>query len=157
LFYNDYGIENNNAKLAAVLKMVDNFQRRGTPIHGVGLQMHINHKHPIEGIAFAMNAIRERGLKVHISELDLSVNPEGEDISINEELLQKQKDKIKEIAALYKQLPPENQYALTFWGVADADTWIRGWYKRKDWPLLYDDNYQPKPAYKGFMEGVKGR
>jgi endo-1,4-beta-xylanase len=46
LFYNDYGIEDNNPKLMAVLKMVDNLKARGIPIHGVGLQMHINHKTP---------------------------------------------------------------------------------------------------------------
>jgi endo-1,4-beta-xylanase len=157
LFYNDYGIENNNAKLAAVLRMADSLKRRGIPIHGVGLQMHINHKHPIEGIRYAVDAITSRGLRVHISELDLSVNPEGEDITISDDLLQKQKEKIKQIATLYSQLPTENQYALTFWGVADADTWIRSWFKRKDWPLLYDDHYQPKPAYNGFTEGVKGK
>jgi endo-1,4-beta-xylanase len=155
LFYNDYGIENNNGKLAAVLKMVDSFKKRGIPVHGIGLQMHINHQHPMEGIAYAIEQIRKRGLKVHISELDLSVNPEGADISLTDELLQKQKEKIRDITALYKSLPEENQYALTFWGVADADTWIRNWFKRKDWPLLYDDNYQPKPAYQGFMEGMK--
>lgn len=154
LFYNDYGIENNNQKLAAVLKRVDDFKRRGIPIHGVGLQMHINCKHSIEDIEYALGEISRRGLKVHISELDLSVNPEGEDTSISEALLQKQKEKIKEITALYKALPPANQYALTFWGVSDADSWIRSWFKRKDWPLLYDDNYQPKPAYQGFMEGL---
>jgi endo-1,4-beta-xylanase len=157
LFYNDYGIENNNAKLAAVLKMVDNLKSTGIPIHGVGLQMHINYKHSMEGIQYAINAIKERGLKVHISELDLSVNPDGEDIDITEELLQKQKEKIQAIAHLYRTLPKENQHALTFWGVADSDTWIRSWFKRKDWPLLYDDAYQPKPAYQGFLEGVGKR
>ncbi len=155
LFYNDYGIENNNKKLAAVLRMVDDFQKRGIPIDGVGLQMHINHKHPVEGIVYAMNEIVKRGLKVHISELDVSVNPDAKDITINEELLQLQKEKVKAIVQAYSQLPKQYQYALTLWGIADADTWIRSWFKRKDWPLLYDDNYQPKPAYSGFMEGWK--
>jgi endo-1,4-beta-xylanase len=154
LFYNDYGIEDNNPKLSAVLKMVDNLKARGIPIHGVGLQMHINHKHSLEGIAYALDAIKARGLKVHISELDLSVNPDAEDITISEDLLQKQKEHIQGIARLYTALPEQNRYALTFWGVADADTWIRSWFKRKDWPLLYDDNYQPKPAYKGFLQGT---
>ncbi|MDO1448666.1 endo-1,4-beta-xylanase [Rhodocytophaga aerolata] len=62
---------------------------------------------------------------------------------------------IKQINSLYKALSKENQYALTFWGVADADSWTRSWFKRKDWPLLYDDSYQPKPACQGFMEGLK--
>ena len=61
----------------------------------------------------------------------------------------------KQIAALYNTLPKENQYALPFWGVADADSWIRSLFKRKDCPLLYDDSYQPKPACQGFMEGLK--
>jgi endo-1,4-beta-xylanase len=132
MFYNDYGIENNNAKLAAVLRMADEFKRIGIPLHGIGLQMHINYKHPQEGIHYAMHAIASRSLKVHISELDMSLNPEGADITLTDDLLEKQKEKIREIAALYKSLPPQNQYAFTFWEVADADTWIRSWFKRKD-------------------------
>jgi endo-1,4-beta-xylanase len=34
---------------------------------------------------------------------------------------------------------------VTFWGVGDGDSWLnRG---RNNYPLLFDRNYQPKPAF----------
>ncbi|UOQ75040.1 endo-1,4-beta-xylanase [Hymenobacter cellulosilyticus] len=39
------------------------------------------------------------------------------------------------------------QYGITFWGVSDQNSWLRSYYQRADYPLLFDDNYQPKPAY----------
>ena len=43
---------------------------------------------------------------------------------------------------------------VTAWGVSDGDSWkngfpIRG---RKDYPLLFDRNYQPKPWVKEVIE-----
>src|SRR5205807_873953 len=42
LFYNDYSIEAPGRKFQAVYNMVKDFVSRGVPIHGVGLQMHLD-------------------------------------------------------------------------------------------------------------------
>jgi endo-1,4-beta-xylanase len=56
----------------------------------------------------------------------------------------------------YKTLiPATQQYGITTWNVGDADSWIRNFYKRKDWPLLFDDNYQKKETYYAFLQALK--
>ena len=42
--------------------------------------------------------------------------------------------------------------AVTFWGVTDAHSWIRG-----DSPLLFDAQYAAKPAYFGVLDAFSGR
>ncbi len=44
---------------------------------------------------------------------------------------------------------------LTLWGVSDADSWIPYSFNRLDWPLLFDSNYEPKPAAEGFLKALK--
>jgi endo-1,4-beta-xylanase len=38
---------------------------------------------------------------------------------------------------------------VTFWGVTDGDSWRNNWpvKGRTSYPLLFDRNYQPKPAF----------
>ena len=56
--------------------MIDDLQTRGIPIDGVGLQMHITYNTPpLNNIVAVMDAIVQRGLLIHISEMDVRVNP----------------------------------------------------------------------------------
>jgi endo-1,4-beta-xylanase len=43
----------------------------------------------------------------------------------------------------------ESVSRVTFWGVHDGYSWKNGWPipGRTNYPLLFDRNYQPKPAY----------
>jgi endo-1,4-beta-xylanase len=38
---------------------------------------------------------------------------------------------------------------VTFWGVTDADSWLNNWpvRGRTSYPLLFDRNGKPKPAF----------
>lgn len=87
LFYNDYNMAVNGTKLQAVLDMVDDFQERGVPIDGIGFQMHISYNWPSEAdIISSTNKVVSRGLKIHYSELDIRVNPDGTETSFTNEL-----------------------------------------------------------------------
>jgi endo-1,4-beta-xylanase len=43
---------------------------------------------------------------------------------------------------------------VTFWGVTDADSWLNNWpvKGRTAYPLLFDRNYQPKPAFAAVIQ-----
>ncbi len=158
LFYNDFGLASSPQKLAAVLEMVDDLRSREppVPIHGIGLQMHVDLEHPtIEEVAHAAGAIAGRGLLVRFSELDVALNPGGEDIDLSSALLEAQRERYREIVAFYAGLPDEVQAGITVWGVSDADSWMRLEAGRMDWPLLFDEAYQAKPAFFGFAAGLQ--
>jgi endo-1,4-beta-xylanase len=73
LFFNDYGQEYGGPKMAAILKMVEDFKAKRIPIHGLGLQMHVVVRMSDAGLAKGINLAASSGLLVHVSELEISV------------------------------------------------------------------------------------
>ena len=158
LFYNDYGTIWDNAKRDAMLAMVDDFQRRGIPIDGVGLQMHITYTFPdLDRITAVMDSLVSRGLKVHISELDVRVNPEGDLTALTPARSEAQKARVKDIVIAFMDLPSQHRFAITLWGLRDGDSWLIDFWGNPEWPLLYNDDFKPKPAYEGFLEALQDR
>ena len=157
LFYNDYGQETRPNKLAAIVTMATDFKRRGIPLDGLGLQMHISIDTPNEGIENAFRKMAGTGLLIHISELDIAMNPgKKKDFVATPDLLEKQANKYKFVVGTYKKVvPAAQQYGITMWGESDADSWIPGFCQCTDFALLFDTNYAKKPAYQGFMDGLK--
>jgi endo-1,4-beta-xylanase len=158
LFYNDYGQENNPAKLRAILNLVADFKRRGVPIDGLGLQMHLSLSTSNDAIADAIRQTAGTGLLVHLSELDIAVSNWKKDpqLTYTEALQQAQAEKYRFVAQQYKRLvPPAQQFGITFWNVGDADSWLRSFIQPNEWPLPFDDAYQKKRAYHGFLQGLK--
>jgi len=148
LFYNDFNLESNPTKLNSVLSLLNNLRNRGVSIDGIGIQMHISTYYPEPTqIADAFHKIATHNYKIHVSELDISVNPLGKDIVPGEELFNEQANLLGSLVLNYNQIPKQLQHGITFWGISDKNSWIRDYYSREDYPLLYDDNYLPKPCY----------
>lgn len=157
LFYNDYGQESRPNKLAAIVAMAADFKRRGIPIDGLGLQLHISIDTPQAGIENAIRQSAATGLLIHISELDIALNPgKKKDFTATPDLLEKQYQQYKFVVNTYKKVvPAPQQYGITMWNVGDADSWIPGYCQCTDFALLFDTNYAKKRAYKGFLDGLK--
>jgi endo-1,4-beta-xylanase len=148
LFYNEYGHEYSVAKLNAVAALMGSFKANGIPVDGVGLQMHMNKNTNINSLSNAINVMAATGLKVHISELDIAMNPENnQSLTYTAAIAQAQADKYRAVMFAYLAVPVAQRYGVTTWNVSDADTWITGTYARPDWPLPFDNNYQKKQAY----------
>jgi len=151
LFYNDYGAEGMNAKSDAIYKVVKDFVERDIPLHGVGLQSHFTlGTIPAEAMSRNMERLGELGLQVQITELD--VRYEGE---TNEKILQQQADDYRQVMETCLSSP----YCTAFitWGVSDKFTWLRdgnlGFFNNPTVePLLFDEDYQPKPAYYAVLD-----
>lgn len=155
LFYNDYNIAGSASKRQAILAMVNDFKTNNIPIDGIGMQMHLNHDWPNDDLPTSIEDIANTGLLVHISELDVKVNY-GDDItSLTTERSNAQSLQYQKAAYYYTTLvPEEQQFGITIWGIRDQDSWLYD--NGSDWPLLYDVNFETKPAYDGFMKGLKG-
>ena len=148
LFYNDYNLESNPTKLNSVLSLLNNLRDRGVYVDGIGVQMHISTYYPEPTqISGTLQKIATNAYKIHVSELDISVNPLGKDIVPDEELFNEQANVLGSLILDYNQIPKQFQYGITFWGISDRNSWIRGFFNREDYPLLFDDNYLPKPCY----------
>lgn len=155
LFYNDYNMCNDQTKQNAVFSMIDELISDGVSVNGVGFQMHISYNGPAkENIMAASNRIVERGLKVHFAELDIRANPDNNMSELTSVRALAQKEKYKEVAAIYNSLPASNKYALTIWGLKDDESWLLDFYGHQDWPLLFDMHFNKKDAYYGVLEGL---
>jgi endo-1,4-beta-xylanase len=158
LFYNDYATSSNTQKQDRVFTIVDDLKADNL-IDGLGFQMHNTYLSPTKAqIETDINRAVAKGLKIHVSELDMQVNQSNDITSFTNERRLAQKEKYKEMVKIYNALPKANKYALTVWGFKDNESWIP--YSTdlnhvgNDWPLLYDSNFAIKSAHTGFLEGL---
>jgi len=157
LFYNDYNTERPQ-KRDRVYKLLKMLVDRGVPINGVGIQAHWSVYEPsAEDLRATIEKFSSLGLKVQVTELDVSIYPweknarqlkAGESGKLTPELEQKQLEKYTEVFKIFRDYKKMIS-GVTFWNVCDQYTWldeypVKG---RKNYPLLFDQNQQPKKAY----------
>ncbi|HEX8922567.1 MAG TPA: endo-1,4-beta-xylanase [Pyrinomonadaceae bacterium] len=158
LFYNDYDTEAINAKSDAVYEMVKDFKRRGVPIDGVGIQAHIFNLDMKELSSISANIRRlvALGLEVHITEMDVALPVDASGNLLNQADLSKQADIYRLVATACFEQP--GCRAFQTWGFTDKYSWIPDYTKgKKGAPLLFDQNYAPKPSYKAVLEAFNAR
>ncbi|MBN2485731.1 MAG: endo-1,4-beta-xylanase [Bacteroidales bacterium] len=155
LFYNDYSVVISGPKRYAIKQMVERFNNEGYPIDGLGDQFHYKVSTDKMLMKSGMKDMAATGLLVHISELDIVVNVDKSDSYVfTSTEAQKQADTYQAVAEMFEELPQEQKFAITIWGITDKYTWLTGWWHPKEYPLLFDSNYQKKESYNGFLKGL---
>jgi endo-1,4-beta-xylanase len=151
LFYNEAEGEGLNRKSDAIYAMVKDFKRRGVPIDGVGLQMHIPALDAdLEAIAANIRRLTALGVQVHITEFDVSlpIDSNGEPRADD---LNRQADVYRGIVRAC--LASVGCTAIQTWGFTDKYSWIRSHSRgSRGHALPFDKTYQPKAAYRAMME-----
>ena len=157
LFLNDYNLESSSQKLDSFVAMVNELKLQSVPIHGVATQMHISINTPGSGIDNMFIKLAATGLKVHVSELDIRINPTNTSpFAATDDLLNQQAAKYKYVVDSYNNnVPAAQRYGITVWNLTDADSWIVTSLGRTDFPTLFNSGYQKKPAYTSFKQGLK--
>ena len=172
LYYNDYGMDS-PGKREGVVRMVKDLKEHGCRIDAVGMQSHVGFNTPLDEYEKSMDAFIAAGVKVMVTELDLSVLPwprgnYGAAVETNFDYKKAMDpytdglpaDKAKEQDDFYAKLfdiylrHSKDLTRVTFWGVTDGDSWknnfpVRG---RTDYPLAFDRNMQPKPFVQTIIE-----
>ncbi|GAB3017992.1 endo-1,4-beta-xylanase [Niabella terrae] len=168
LYYNDYNIEQPR-KRAGALRLIEEARKEGARIDGVGIQGHWHSGTvPFEAIEQSIREFAAAGLKVAITELDLNVLPappklSGAEISqrfaadpaLNPYPTGLPQAQQQQLAADYERLfrlfvkYRQQITRISFWGVNDRQSWLNNWPVpgRTNYPLLFDRDSQPKPAY----------
>jgi endo-1,4-beta-xylanase len=169
LYYNEYDLVK-KAKREGVIRLIRNLQSKGVRIDGLGIQGHWFLDYPgIEEIETAVLALSELGVKLMVTELDISVLSYYPVDAKLVDLSSFESEKQKELNPYPGNLPEAaqndlaNRYAeifslfhkhrdkfsrVTFWAVHDGQSWrsympIRG---RTDHPMLFDRQCKPKSA-----------
>lgn len=158
LFYNDYN-EISPVKREKIYKLVKSLKDAGVPVHGVGLQAHWAINEPTRGqLDSTLKRFSDLGLQIHITELDISVYPKEHDArerktedaktDFTPEKENAQLEKYKMCFELFKKYSKAIT-SVTFWNLSDKYSWLDNFpvRNRKDYPLLFDQNLQPKKAY----------
>ncbi len=159
LFINDYSTTD-PTKLACLVKVVRELRDRGVPIDAIGHEMHNQINYPsVEAMAQAIDTVHANfpGLDQQVTELDMSVYNAGDTTSnygnnIPASVLAEQGWLYKKYFDLFRREKGKLS-AVTFWGMADDDTWLDSFpVARTDYPLPFDMNLQAKPAYWGIVD-----
>lgn len=171
LYYNDYNNEQ-PAKRAGCIELIKKIKAAGVRIDGVGIQGHWHlGKVPLKDIEESIIAYSALGVKVMFTELDIEVLPrnfQGADVNqrmtdgpssnpyaagLPDSIQQKLADDYEALFKLF--LKHKDKVArVTFWGVNDGQSWLNGWpvRGRTNYPLLFDRNFEPKPAFYRVVE-----
>lgn len=180
LFINDYNLESdwdNNQKVKSLVYWIGVWEKKGqelgwnTKIDGIGTQMHIDYyenpqtlENKKKAIQNMLTIMAETGRLVRISEIDMGyVDKDGNDVTTAQleklpidERVAKEKAMAEHYKWIIKQyfkiVPVKQQYGICQWCLTDAPT-NSGWRPGK--PVgLWNLNYQRKPAYGGFADGL---
>lgn len=161
LFLNDYGQEFGGKKMKELLNIVDEAKKQGITIHGMGFQLHTILRIDTKLITNNLKLAADKGLLIHISELDISVKyGMPKTFALTAELEKAQGVKYYEIVSGYMKVVPKHlQWGITTWGVSDKTSYFNKGYANSDhdYPLLFDRNYKPKEAYYGFLNAGLGK
>ena len=157
-FINEYSTTD-PARLACLVKVVRELRDRGVPVNAIGHEMHNQINYPTtESMAQAVDTVHENfpEIEQQITELDMSVYNAGDDTSnygnnIPPSVLAEQGWLYKQYFDAFRRLRGKIS-AVTFWGMADDDTWLDSFpVDRTDYPLPFDMQLQAKPAYWGVI------
>ena len=172
LFLNDTNIETSDwndpvnswmaTRAEQFRSLVAGMVQRGVPVDGVGFQMHTNlsssgpHAQPRvpAGLAVELQFYSDLGLGIAITEWDVAIDNAPGTL---EERLQQQAQVYGETMAVLVAQPAVE--IIHLWGVSDSSAEYQsfaGVPPEVGQPVLFDVNYEPKPAYFAVRDALSG-
>lgn len=139
LCYNDYSTPY-EPKLTGICNLLDSLIAEGN-IDGYGFQCHYQTNTPtIAQLRVAMQKIADKGLKLRVSELDITITADTEAQRTI------QANRYKSLMEVFLEFSDQIE-AVHTWGVTDDLSW-----KANQYPLLFDARISPKPAFWSLVE-----
>jgi endo-1,4-beta-xylanase len=178
LYYNDYSLEN-EAKRKGAVELIRKLKAAGAPITAIGLQDHNRMDWPtLQQESATIEAFAALGIGVNITELDVDVLPRTTqqntaDVSatasgnaqsnpytsgLPDDVQQKLATRYADLFDVFVQ-HRKVIGRVTFWGVTDGDSWLNNFPTRgrTNYPLLFDRQGKPKPAFDAVVRAAKSK
>lgn len=169
LVYNDYmswerGTED-EPHIHGVLKLLEGFRKRGTPVDALGVQSHIRllKDKPVAEIvkefegpwrAF-LDQVIAMGYKLVITEFDVNDKKAPTDPALRDRMVADYAKAYLDIMFAYPQLRD-----VLAWGMVDKYSWLTGFDPRTDGQMIrgcpYDAGFKPKPLYDAIAAAFQG-
>jgi endo-1,4-beta-xylanase len=157
LVYNDYMSwePGNEAHRAGVLRLLERFRKRGTPVDALGVQSHIGSgNNPGDAPVFGphderawrrfLDEVTGMGFDLLITEFDVNDRGIAGDIAARDREVAAYARAYLDLMLSYRQLGD-----ILAWGITDNRSWLQQRPPRADGlpkrPTPYDSDYRPKP------------
>ena len=171
LFVNDYNLESDwdtNKKLRSLIYWIDRWENNGEVyIDGIGTQMHVScsvkedtQKSRENAVENMFKLMAQTNKLIKISEIDMGITDEDNKKIMTSDVtlvhLLRMADYYNFIIRKYFEIIPQAQrYGITHWSITDAGDEELAW--RQGEPIgLWTKEYERKPAYAGFADGLAG-
>jgi GH35 family endo-1,4-beta-xylanase len=165
LIYNDYN-GHKPGKREKLMELLSQLKQKGAPVDAYGMQGHFElGDDSIPQLRETFDQLRKLGIKVVVSELDIDVvkrsrwwadNGKFRDElatydpykdGLPAEIAQKQIDQYVALFKLFDEFSDLIE-RVSFWNLHDGQSWLNYFpWKRANYPLLFDRDRQPKPAF----------
>ena len=167
LFINDYNLEtayDQNKKLKSLIHWIEEWEKDGTKIDGIGSQMHVTcsmdpakQKKNEDAYVNMLNLMAGSHKLVRISELDMGLEDKNGNLVNTTDMTEEEHKAMRAyyefIVKKYLEIVPENQqWGICQWCATDSPA-NSGW--RAGLPVgLWDLDYYRKHTYGGFAAGL---
>jgi len=149
LYLNDYNIEAQGTKSNAMYSLAQSLLAQGVPLNGIGFESHFILGQVPSTMLANMQRFAALGLDVAVTELDDRIQ-----LPASSANLQQQASDFS--AVVNDCLQVSRCVGVSQWGVGDADSWIPGAFSGYGAATMFDNSYQPKPAYNSVVNTLGG-
>jgi endo-1,4-beta-xylanase len=169
LVYNDYmswerGTED-ETHVKGVLKLLEGFRKRGTPVHTLGIQSHIRllKKAPVAEIVREsegpwrrfVDEVVAMGYRLIITEFDVNDQQAPDDIAVRDQMVADYARAYLDVMLSYPQLRD-----VLAWGMSDRYSWLTDFGPRGDKSIKrgspYDSQFRAKPLRDAIAAAFQG-
>ena len=169
LVYNDYmswerGTED-ETHIRGVLKLLEGFRRRGTPVDALGIQSHIRllKDLPVADIVREcegpwrrfLDEVVAMGYRLVITEFDVNDKKAPDDVAVRDRMVADYARAYLDLMLAYPQLRD-----ILAWGMVDRYSWLTGFDPRSDKSIKrgtpYDAEFRPKPLREAIAAAFAG-
>jgi endo-1,4-beta-xylanase len=140
LYLNDFGIEGENAKSNAMFSLAQSLLAQGVPLNGIGFESHFILGQVPSDMQANMQRFANLGLDVAVTELDDRITLPATSANLTQQAT--------DFSNVVKDcLGVSRCVGVTQWAVGDADSWVPGMFSGQGAATMFDQNYNPKPAF----------